>query len=70
MNMQVETGHQGPYQLRLTLDAKEVHLLRSALLRAAYIDIDPKDVAQTLAFAEQLLETLKEIKDSKEIEER
>jgi hypothetical protein len=61
--MKIETTEEGPDSLRLTLDAREVHLLKAALTRAAYVDIDPQDVEPALGFAEELLETLSRIQE-------
>ena len=57
-NMDIEVTEDGPLAVRLTLDEREVYLLKVALERASYLDTQPEDVAPALNFAEVLLRQL------------
>ena len=53
--MDLEVRDDDEFGLRLTLDRREVHLLRGVLERACYLDTQPADQAPALHFAEVLL---------------
>ena len=57
--MQIDVTTQEPPQARITLDARELYLLKVCLERACYIDTDPKDQADANQFAEVFLAALR-----------
>ena len=56
--MQVEIKTEQPYEVRITLDPRELYFLKVALERACYMDTSPEDQHEAHAVAETLLRAI------------